>query len=73
MRVGRGAARVTVSHIDSAARAAAATVRQVSGSDPAAVARFLRVFADNLGPGTPPAAVDTRALPRGPRAPRSAR
>jgi hypothetical protein len=48
MRVGRGATRVAVSHIDSVARAAAATVREASAADAGAVVRFLRVFADHL-------------------------
>jgi hypothetical protein len=73
VRVGRGVTRVSVSHVDSAARSAAATVREASAGDAAAVVLFFRVFADNLGPGRPPAAVDTRAQPRGLRTPRSPR
>jgi hypothetical protein len=73
MRVGKPAARVAVVRVDSAARSAAATVREASAADAGAVVRFLRVFADNLATGTGTAVVDPRTPGRGPRAPRSPR
>jgi hypothetical protein len=68
MRVGRGAAVVGSQRIQSVARTAAQTVREVSaGGDPQALGRFLRSFTEHLEIPAPPAGPGRPASPLPPR------